>query len=475
MPTNLLRNLPSIAELLDHPQFKAVRERVSHNVAVSKVRTYLDDLRVQVQTAATEVVLPTVAELAQRLAQRILQGEPLGVRPVINATGILLHAGLGRAPLATSAVQDLALVARDYVDLELDLETGEPCARVQAVEKLLTELTGAEAALVVNSSEAALLLALAALAAGREVIVSRGQLGEAGDGSRWLDTIRSSGATLRDVGATNNTRLADYRQALSPETGAVLVIQPADYVVLGSASQAPLTEIVQMASQWRLNVIHLLDSGKLVELAELGIDEPLVAQSVRDGADLVLFSGDKLLGGPQCGIIVGKRSHVEVLARHPLRWALQADKLTLTALAATLQLYREPQTARDEVPLLQLSTTSVENLKNRAQRLAPQLAACSCLAAAEAVEDVAWLAASAVPTRQLPTWGVALTPAEGWSLERLAAALRKGHPAVVGRPQQGKLLLDLRTVFPRQDQQLVEAVAAVTREKSAERGARNAE
>jgi L-seryl-tRNA(Ser) seleniumtransferase len=464
MPTNLLRNLPSISELLDHPQFKAVRERVSHNVAVSKVRSYLDDLRVQVQTAATEVVLPTVAELAQRLAQRILQGEELGLRPVINATGMLLHAGLGRAPLAQSAIADMAGIARDYVNLELDLETGEPSARMHVVDKLLTDLTGAEAALVANSSEAATLLALAALASGREVIVSRGQLGEAGDGSRWVDTIRASGATLTEVGATNSTRLDDYRQALTPNTGAVLLIQPADYVVLGSASQVSLSEIVEMAGQWRFNIIHLLDSGRLVEIAGLGIDEPLVAQSVRAGADLVLFSGDKLLGGPQCGIIVGKRSHVELLAGHPLRWALQADKLTLAALAATLRLYREPQTARDEVPLLQLSTTSVDNLKNRAQRLAPQLAACSCVSAAEAVQDVAWLAASAVPTHQLSTWCVALTPGEGWTVERLTGALRKGHPAVVGRAQQGRLLLDLRTVFPRQDQQLVEAVAAVAKQ-----------
>jgi L-seryl-tRNA(Ser) seleniumtransferase len=452
--------------LLDHPQFKAVRERVSHNVAVAKVRGYLDDLRAQVQSAATEVVLPTVSELAQRIAQRILQGETLGLRPVINATGLLLHAGLGRAPLAQSAIEDMAAVARDYANLELDLETGATSPRMHTVEKLLVELTGAEAALVTSSIEAAALLALAALAGDREVVVSRGQLGESGDGSRWLDTIRASGATLREVGATNCTRAEDYRHAIGPSTGAVLVIQPADYVVLGSAAQVSLPEIVQLARRWRTNAIHLLDAGKLAELPELASDEPLVSQSIRAGVDLVLFSGEKLLGGPQCGVIVGKRAHMEVLSRHPLRWALQADRLALAGLAATLRLYREPQTARDEVPLLQLSTTSVENLKNRAQRLAPQMGACSCVTAAEAVEAAAYLAGSAVPTRQLPTWCIALTPGEGWSLERLAAALRKGHPAVIGRAEQGRLLLDLRTVFPRQDQQLVDALAAVAREKS---------
>jgi L-seryl-tRNA(Ser) seleniumtransferase len=464
MPTNLLRNLPSVTELLDHPQLKAVQQRVSEHVVVSKVRGYLDDLRAQVQTAATEVVLPTVTELAQRLAQRILQGETPVLRPVINATGLLLHAGLGRTPLPEAAIEDMAAVARDYANLELDLETGEPAARVQALQKLLTELTGAEAGLVTSSIEAAALLALAALAGEREVLVARGQLGQGVDGSRWLDTLGASGATLREVGATNNTRLDDYRQAIGPSTGAVLVIEPADYAVLGSASQPPLAEIVQVAGRLEHRVIHLLDAGKLIDLPGLNIEGPIVAQSVRAGADLVLFSGDKLLGGPPCGVIVGKRPQVEALAAHPLRWALQADKLTLAALAATLRLYRQPQTARDDVPLLQLWTTSVENLKNRALRLAPQLAACPSIGAAEAVEEAAYLAGSPVPTRQATTWCIALSPAEGWTCQRLAAALRKGHPPVVGRIKQERLLLDLRTVFPRQDQQIVEAVAAVIKE-----------
>jgi L-seryl-tRNA(Ser) seleniumtransferase len=466
MPTNLLRNLPSVTELLDHPQLKAVRERVSHSVAVSKVRSYLDDLRAQVQTTATEVVLPTVSELAQRIAQRILQGEAPELRPVINATGILLHPGLGRAPLAQSAIEEMVAGARDYANLQLDLETGEPALRGRAAEKLLIELTGAEAALVVNSGAAATLLALAALAHGREVIVGRGQLGETADGFRLLELIAASGAKLREVGAANATRREDYREAVSPGMGMILLVQPEDYRVLGSGEQISLADIVALARQFRINVVQILEAGRLIDLAELGSDEPLISQSVRAGADLVISSGDRLIGGPQCGIIVGKRTHVEVLAGHPLRWALQADKLVLAALAATLRLYRQPQTARDEVPLLQLSTTSVENLKNRAQRLAPQLAACPCVAAAEPIEAVAYLAASAASPRRLPTWCVALTPAEGWSDQRLAEALRKGHPAIVGRLEQGRLLLDLRTVFPRQDQQLAEALAALAKERN---------
>jgi L-seryl-tRNA(Ser) seleniumtransferase len=467
MATNPFRNLPSVTELLESPQFKAVRDRVNHSVVAAKVRSYLDDLRSQVQTTATEVVWPTVSDLAQRWAQRILQAEQSRLRPVINATGVLLPAGLGGAPLAESAIEEMVSVARDYASLELDLDTGQSAVRSQCLESLLKELTGAEAALVVNSGTAATLLALAALASGREVVVARSELLETAEGLRLSDAIAASGARLHEVGAANSSRIDDYRQAIGPHTGLLLLVAGGE--VPAGAGHTPLPELVQLGQAQGLGVVHDLGPAALIDLRPFGIEGvPVMGDSIRAGADLVLAGGERM-GGPQCGLVAGKRPLVEQIARHPLMHAVQADRTTLAALAATLRLYRQSELARESVPLLQLWTTSVDNLHNRAQRLAPQLAACGSIAGAEAVAGTARLSASGQPGGpggQLPSWQIELTPAAGWSLERVAAALRSGRPAVLGHIERERLVLNLRTVFPRQDQQLVEAVAAITKDKS---------
>ena len=466
MPPNVLRNLPSVSELLESPPLKKLVERVSHNVVVSRVRDFLDDLRTEVQTAATELKVPAIGELAERIAHRILEDDEPALRPVINATGVLLHTGLGRAPLAEVAIAEMAAAARDYASVELDLRTGRRSQRTLAVENLLTELTGAEAALVVNNNAGATMLALAALATGREVVVSRGQLIEIGGSFRLPDVMTACGAVLREVGATNKTRLDDYARAIGPQTAALLLVHTSNFVVVGFTEDVPLPELVKLARPHQLPVIHDIGSGALVDFTQFGCTgEPVAAASIKQGADLVLFSGDKLLGGPQCGVIVGRRALIETIAKHPMSRALRVDKLTLAALAATLRLYRDPAAARREIPLLQLLDTSVENLKNRAQRLAPQLAACAAIKKAEAVEDVTYLGGGAVPTQKLTTWCIALEP-DAMSVDRLAARLRTGAPSIVGRVQQERLHLDLRSVFPRQDVQLVAAVAAVTESAS---------
>ena len=466
MPPSLLRNIPSVSELLENPQLKLLRDKVSHSVVVSRVRTFLDDLRTEVQGAAAEIHLPSPTEMAERIARRILQSEEPRLRRVINATGILLHTGLGRAPLAEEAIAEMVVAARDYASVEIDLASGQRSQRVEAVESLLKDLTGAEAALVVNNNAGATMLTLAALAAGREVIVSRGQLIEIGGSYRLPDVMTASGATLREVGTTNKTRLEDYRTAIGDRTAALLLVHTSNYVVYGFAEQPTLAELVGLSRERRLPLIHDIGSGALIDFSEFGCEgEPLARESIRAGADLVLFSGDKLLGGPQCGIIVGKRGLIESIARHPMMRALRVDKLTLAALAATLRLYRNPEVARQEIPLLSLLGTSVENLKNRAERLAPQMAASSAVAQAEAVADFAYLGGGSVPTQKIPTWCIALSPAKG-SVERLAASLRTGTPAVVGRIHDGRLLLDLRTVIPRQDVELADAVAALSPQAS---------
>jgi len=461
MAPNVLRNIPSVNDLLEHAPLKSLAERVSRNVVVAGARSFLENLRNEVKAAATELPLPSPGELAERIAQWIIvERQPL-LRPAINATGVLLHTGLGRAPLAEAAIAHIRTVLAGYASVELDLETGRRSQRVRCVEKLLTDLTGAEGAVVVNNNAGAVMLVFAALAAGREVVVSRGQLIEIGDSFRLPEVMATSGARLREVGTTNKTRISDYESAIGEETAALMRVHNSNFRIVGFAEQPTLAELVELGRKRNVPVVDDIGSGALIDMSRYGLaDEPVAAESVKAGADLVLFSGDKLLGGPQCGIIAGRSKYLHCIARHPMMRALRVDKITLAALGATLRLYRNPEASERSIPLLSLLSTPVENLRNRAERLAPQMAAAPAIADAQPVEDTAFLGGGSVPAQQIPTWCVALTPARS-GLDALATALRCGTPAVVGRIQQNRLLLDLRSVLPRQDIELVEAVNAV--------------
>ncbi len=452
---NVLRNLPSVNDLLDTPQMKGLVDRVSHNVVVTGIRNFLGNLRTDLQTAAADLNVPSPSELADRIAKWITSEDQPSLRPVINATGILLHTGLGRAPLAEEAIQQMVAIARGYASVEIDLNSGERSQRVWAVEKLLRELTGAEAAAVVNNNAAATLLVLTALAKDKEVIVSRGQLIEIGGSFRLPDVMTSSGARLREIGTTNKVRIGDYEDAINDDTAALMRVHTSNYVVVGFTQEATLKELVELGAKRRLPVIDDIGSGALIDFSKYGVaNEPIASDSVRAGADVVLFSGDKLVGGPQCGIIVGRKPLIQKISKHPLMRAMRVDKMTLAALAATLRLYRDKEHAEQSVPLLSLLSTPVENLKNRAARLAPQLAATNAIATAEPVEDHAMLGGGSVPTQVIPTCCVALTPSKG-TVDNLAKRLRNASPAIVGRTHQGRLLLDLRTVFPGQDSEIV--------------------
>lgn len=456
--SNVLRRIPSVTELLESKPLKPLVERLSHNVVVTSVRGFLEDFRDDLRESTADGELPDVSELAERIAKRILIGETPKLRPVINATGILLHTGLGRAPLAEQAIEELVQVARDYASVELDLATGQRSQRIEAVEGLLRELTGADAVAVVNNNAGATMLVLAALAGGREVIVSRGQLIEIGGSYRLPDVMATSGAVLKEVGTTNKTHLYDYENAIGEQTAALMRAHTSNFVVLGFTAEVSIADLVKLGRKHDLPVIDDIGSGALHDFTRYGVShEPVARQSIEAGADVVLFSGDKLLGGPQCGIIVGRRACIQKITKHPMMRALRVDKLTLAALAATLRLHRDPQKAENHIPLMQLLTTPVENLKNRAERLAPQLAACEAVASAEPVEDSAYLGGGSVPYQRLATWCIALQPAHG-TLDRLAADLRSGTPSIVGRISNERLLIDLRSVMPRQDQQIVEAV-----------------
>jgi len=456
---NPLRNLPSVNELLERPQLQQLVTTINHNVVVSGVRSFLEDLREDVKSATSEVKVPTPSELAEKIADWIVRTEQPLLRPAVNATGVLLHTGLGRAPLPEAALAAMVETGAGYATLEVNPETGDRSHRIQAVEKLLCELTGAEAAVVVNNNAAATLLTLTAIAHGREVIVSRGELIEIGGSFRLPEVMTSAGAILREVGSTNKTRVSDYRDAISGSgsTAAMMRVHSSNYVVVGFTESPSLAELVALGRKRHIPVIDDIGSGALIDFSKYGVaDEPIAKDSIDQGADLVLFSGDKLLGGPQCGIIVGKKRWIDQLANHPMMRALRVDKLTLAALRATLELYRDVDRRAQTVPLLAMLDTPLDNLKHRAEHLAPQLAACSHVESAEVIEEQSCLGGGSVPTQQIRTWAIAVTPKK-MSLEQLAGALRMGEPGIWGRVQQNRLQLDLRTVQPEQDALIAKA------------------
>jgi L-seryl-tRNA(Ser) seleniumtransferase len=455
--SNVFRRIPSVNELLETQPLKQLISAASRSVVVDGVRDFLENMRSELQTAAGKASSGPV-ELAENIADWIRSNERLPLKPVINATGILLHTGLGRAPLPEAALQAMLDIGRGYASVELDLKTGERSQRVDAVAPLLRELTGAEAAVVVNNNAGATLLTLTAIGHGKEIIVSRGELVEIGGSFRLPEVMTSSGAILREVGATNKTRIADYRDAIGAETAALMRVHTSNYTIVGFTEQASLEELVQLGRQRHLPVIDDIGSGALHDLTPWGVPgEPLARESIRQGADLVLFSGDKLLGGPQCGIIVGKKTMVDRVAKHPMMRALRVDKLTLAALAATLRLHRDEEAAQQGVPLMRMLATPIENLKQRAERMAPQLAACPSVVSAEPAFDHTFLGGGSVPTQQIETWCVDVEPA-GMGANAMAAELRAGDPAIVCRVQRDRLVIDLRAVMPSQDMTIIETL-----------------
>lgn len=454
---NIFRNLPSVSQLLENPQLKQMVDNVSHSVVVDGVRNFLDDFRKQVGDATEDVSIPTPNELATQIASWLQKEESPYLRAVINATGIILHTGLGRAPLARKAIESVNELASGYASVEIDASTGERGQRVKAVEKLLCELTGAEAALVVNNNAAATMLTLAAMAKGQEVIVSRGQLIEIGGSYRLPDVMECSGAVLKEVGTTNKTRIEDYEKAINENTGALLKVHPSNFEVVGFTATVSTKAMVELGRKTNLPVIDDVGSGALIDFKQFGLmDEPVVTESIRDGADLVLFSGDKLIGGPQCGIVVGKTKYIQRLLKDPLMRAMRVGKMTLAALSATLRLYRDPEKAKQFVPILRMLSMPIENLKLRADKIVALIGHLDCLASCEAVEDQSMLGGGSLPTQKIATWCVALEPKEG-SVNRLADQLRMTKTPILGRVHKDKLYLDLRTIQVDQDAVVVEA------------------
>jgi len=437
-PAADLSGLPAVERLaaaLDAP----------HAEAVGAARAVIAQRRAQLRSGAALPLEPDLLALARA---RVEAARRPSLRPVLNATGVILHTNLGRAPLAAPARAAVARAAEGYGSLELDLASGGRSTRQAHVEGLLRELTGAEAGLVVNNCAGATLLAAAALAGpGREVVVSRGQLVEIGGGFRIPEVIAVSGARLVEVGTTNRTRLEDYRQALGPDTGAVLRAHPSNFRQLGFVSEVEIEALCGLG----VPVIDDVGSGVLADDVPVLAEEPSVRRSVAAGAALVCFSGDKLLGGPQAGVLAGRAGAVAAATRHPLARALRIDKLSLAALEATLRLYRDPARARREIPVLAALDADEHELAARAERLR------AGVPDAEVVRASAKVGGGALPLLELEGPVVALAPPDP---ERLARLLRAGEPPVVGRIREGRLLLDPRTLT---DEEADVAAAAARR------------
>ena len=454
------RQLPAVGRVLDHPALVAVRGKHSSDAITAAVRVELDRVRESLKAGDGAIDLDAIAS---SIVGRLQAAESPILRTVINATGIVLHTNLGRSPMAEVAAQAAYEAARGYLNLELDLGTGKRSSRQDPIRDGVKAITGAEAATVVNNCAAATVIVLRALAAGKEVIVSRGQLIEIGGSFRIPEIMAASGAILREVGTTNITRLRDYEQAIGPNTGLLMRVHTSNFRVRGFTECVGIEELAELGKKHGIPVIDDAGSGAVLDLAADGLPgEPLISQGISAGADLALFSGDKLLGGPQAGIIAGKADLIARIERDPLMRAFRCDKMTLAALEATLQLHRNPDRSRQTVPALSMLTMPLAELRERAERFAERLRAIPEIRLLEVRDDVAYVGGGSLPDIALPTVVIAVT-AECHSEEAFAARLRTGTPAVVGRVHAGQVLFDLRTIFDRQLDDLHTAISVALR------------
>ena len=446
-----LRSLPSVDRLLSDERVAGLTERYSRQAVVDLVRDELASARLEITNGSAAPDMDRLVDGIGRSAEERWGGWP---RRVLNATGVILHTNLGRAPLGDDAIEAIRSTAAGYSDLELDLRTGARGSRQAYISRLVGQLTGAESALVVNNNASAVLLGLAAVASGRTVIVSRGEAVEIGGGFRIPDVLRQSGATLIEVGATNRTYAGDYEAAISADTGAILAVHASNFKVMGFTHSPSIPELVEVGRRHDVPVLHDLGSGCLLDTSAYGLArEPTPQHSIGAGVGLAFFSGDKLLGGPQAGIIAGRRDLVSRVARHPMARAVRIDKLSMAALAATLLHYVKGE-APAKIPVWRMVSASVDDLERRARRWSDALGQ-----GTSASRSVSTVGGGSLPGETLPSWAVTVDP-EGTARTAgdLSARLRRGDPSVIGRTENDTVLLDTRTVLPDQDEELLRAV-----------------
>ncbi|MCH8296524.1 MAG: L-seryl-tRNA(Sec) selenium transferase [Chloroflexi bacterium] len=443
------RNLPSVDSVLANHEVAAAAQSFDREWVVGLVREALETAREQIRQGGDS---PDPGRVAESVCQRIedtMRAEP---RPVINATGVVIHTNLGRAPLSRAAIEAANQAAQGYSNLELDLTTGRRGSRQAQLQSILRQITGAEAALAVNNNASAMLLGLSALAAGKEVVVSRSEAVEIGGGFRVPDVLRQSGATLVDVGTTNRTYVRDYDEAVTGNTAAFLKVHASNFRVEGFTASVDTSDLVEVGRRRGIPVLHDVGSGSFLLTEKYGMaHEPTPQESIKDGAGLVFFSGDKLLGGPQAGIVVGKKDLVDLLARHPLARAVRIDKLSLASLTATLVHYLRGEAER-EIPVWRMISTPEASLKKRAKSWQSGL---ECPASVEKSRSA--VGGGSLPGETLPSWVLSVDCQET-GVEEVMRRLRDCNPPVIARIEDDRVLLDPRTVLPEEDGPMLDAL-----------------
>jgi L-seryl-tRNA(Ser) seleniumtransferase len=463
MQQTLYRLLPGVDQLLEEPRVEVLSAGLARSLVVTAIRRVLDELRQEIRASEEggpapdvnrEAILARVEALARSLAMPSL-------RRVVNGTGVIIHTNLGRSPLAEEARRAVELVGRHYSNLEFDLAAGRRGSRYSHVEGLLCQLTGAEAGLVVNNNAAAVLVTLETLARGREVIISRGELVEIGGSFRIPDVMARSGAVMVEVGTTNKTHLRDYEQAIGERTAALLKVHQSNFHILGFTEEVPLPDLVRLAARSGLPVLEDLGSGSFIDFSVYGLrKEPTVQEAISAGAAVVTFSGDKLLGGPQAGVILGRKDFVDRIKANPLNRAVRIDKFTLAALEATLRLYLDEETALRRIPILGLIRETYQSLRSRASRLRQRLV----LAAGEEsveiglIDGASRIGGGALPFQELPTRLLALRP-KAVSVNALEKFFLSRPVPIIGRIEEERLLLDVRTLDTEDTPILAKALA----------------
>ena len=455
--SNPLRNLPAVNAVLEHTDVEHLFEDVSRTQVTGCVRAVLNRLRDQVRNPSGDNPVITLESVVGQTVQAVHQLKLQRLNSIINATGIVLHTNLGRAVLSDSAIMRLLLAAR-ATNVELDLQTGRRSRRGAHAEELLRELTGAPGALIVNNCAAATMLALQGVAAGKEVIISRGQLVEIGGGFRLPEVFEAAGVILREVGTANRTRVEDYERAITDNTGAILRVHRSNFRVSGFVAEPTAAELVTLARKHHLPMIDDLGSGCLTSLAPLGLDEPDVAGSLQSQADLVLFSGDKLLGGPQAGILIGQTDWIERLRKHPMARAIRVCKLTLAALEATLEDHLAGD-AFETIPVLSMLSMPAEDVKERCEHVVEQLSEVGLDLSVVACESE--VGGGSLADQKIASFAVRIS---GVQPDNFVRSLRTGEASILGRIEDGAVLLDLRSVRPDDDTVLMEEIQRVVRE-----------
>jgi L-seryl-tRNA(Ser) seleniumtransferase len=449
-----LKRIPSVDRILQQPDVQSLIKTYGRERVVACVRKTAERIRQKIK--AGEDVSLTMGEIVEQIKTSLKETSVLKLGKVVNATGIILHTNLGRAVLHKSVLEEVLRHHQGYSLLEISLETGERTHRERYVVELLKEITGADAATVVNNNAGATLLVLSTLAKGREVIVSRGQLIEIGGAFRLPEILKTSGAKLVEVGTTNRTYIHDYEKSINQDTALLLLVHHSNFRMSGFVHFASLPELVSLGKKYGIPVMHDLGSGCLIDLKRYGFeDEPTAQESIKQGADIVCFSGDKLLGGPQAGIILGKEQYISRIRKNPLFRALRVDKITLSMLEATLQIYLDPEVAIKELPVFKMIGASIEELEKRAQDLCTKLSAVKGITA-EVGDDFSEVGGGSVPAQQIPT-KVVIICHEKLSAEHLAKKLRLNKPSIFGRVSKDRLLFDVRTLVEGDEQIIVEA------------------